>query len=77
MVSFFNTLCHGITGAISISLVESSVESSLKSLATELQWPKGVSLKKNEQGATEGFLSRKLGSCVCCPIGFAVNCISF
>lgn len=55
-VSFFYTVYHYITGTISISLVESSV----KSLAIELQWPKGISFKKNEQRATEGFLNRKL-----------------
>lgn len=47
---------HYITDRISISLVESSV----KSLAIELQWPKGISFKKNEQRATEGFLNREL-----------------
>lgn len=64
---------HYITDGISISLVESSV----KSLAIELQWPKGISFKKNEQRATEGFLNRKLWSCICYPIGFPVNRISF
>ena len=55
-VIFLNTVYHYITDTISISLVESSV----KSLAIELQWPKGISFKKNEQRATEGFLNRKL-----------------
>lgn len=72
-VSFFYTVYHYITSTISISLVESSV----KSLAIELQWPKGISFKKNEQRATEGFLNRKLWSCICYPIGFPVNRISF
>lgn len=72
-VSFFYTVYHYITDTISISLVESSV----KSLAIELQWPKGISFKKNEQRATEGFLNRKLWSCICYPIGFPVNRISF